>query len=189
MEQDAPRYHPIAIGLHWLLAACLLAQLFLGFWMEGVPKEPPGVRAGWFNLHKSTGLLLALLVVARLLWRLTHHPPDWPQTMPHWQQVAARHSHRLMYLCMLVLPLSGFLGSSFTPYPIRFFGLALPRLWEASAPLKELCTAAHVAASYALVALVGLHVGAALSHALRRDGVFGRMGWGRRMPQEETSLR
>jgi len=171
---DSQKYNRVAIALHWLLALALLGQLFLGFWMEGVPKEPPGVRAGWFNIHKSIGLILALLIVLRVIWRLMHTPPALP-ALPAWQKTAANWSHRLLYTCMVLMPLSGFLGSSFTPYPIKFFGTPLPRLWEASADLKELFGAVHTTTGFVMAALVALHIAAAVLHAVRRDGVVQRM--------------
>ena len=66
------RYSRAAIAMHWILALALFAQLALGWWMLDVPKSPPGVRAGWFNLHKSIGITLALFVLVRLSWRLAH---------------------------------------------------------------------------------------------------------------------
>jgi len=174
-EASRPHYHRVAIALHWLLAIALIYQLGLGIWMDGVPKSPPGLRAEWFNWHKSVGMLLGLLIVLRALWRLTHVRPAWPEAMPRWQQRAAGVSHALLYACMVVMPLSGFLGSSFTKYPIKFFGTPLPRLWEADPDLKTLLSAVHTGASYVFMALIALHVVAALGHALRRDGVFSRM--------------
>jgi cytochrome b561 len=172
---DYPRYHKLAILLHWLLAVALIGMLALGFWMEGVPKDPPGVRAGWFNLHKSIGIVIAWFILLRLLWRLTHRPPAWPVSMSKHQIKLAHLGHAAMYLCMVVLPLSGFLGSSFTPYPIKLFGLALPRLWDASPMLKQACTVVHTAAAYAMCALIAGHVAVAVRHALLRDGVMQRM--------------
>lgn len=169
------RYTRVAIALHWLLAVGLLYQLGLGLWMEGIPKTPPGVRAEWFNWHKSMGIVFGLLIVLRLLWRLTHRPPPLPKSLPRWQTWAAHANHSLLYGCMLAMPLSGFLGSSFTAYPIKFFGTPLPRGWEASAALKELFGAIHSTCSYVLMATIATHLLAALWHAHRRDGVVQRM--------------
>lgn len=169
------RYTRIAIALHWLLAFGLIYQLWLGVWMGDIPKTPPGLRAEWFNWHKSIGIVLALLIVLRGLWRLTHRPPELPESMPRWQTRAAQTSHAVLYACMVLMPLTGFLGSSFTPYPIKFFGTPLPRLWEASADLKELFSAMHTASSYVLMAGIALHIAAALWHMLRRDGIAKRM--------------
>lgn len=169
------RYNRVAIALHWLLAMGLIYQLSLGIWMDGVPKTPPGLRADWFNWHKSVGMVLGLLIVLRVLWRLTHASPALPGTMPRWQRRGASLSHALLYGCMVAMPLSGFLGSSLTKYPIKFFGMPLPRLWEANPDLKALCGSVHTGASYLFMLVIALHVAAALMHLLRRDGVFSRM--------------
>lgn len=70
-----PRYNRVAIALHWLLAALIIAMLALGWYMGGLPKGPE--RAGLFNLHKSVGTVVLLLVAFRLLWRAGHRPPGW----------------------------------------------------------------------------------------------------------------
>src|SRR5688572_8389659 len=125
------RYGTVAIALHWLIAALVFCQIYLGWWMIEIPKYPVGVRAGWFNLHKSIGLTIALLIVLRLAWRLRHAPPPLPASVPRWQARAAGISHFLLYAALLLQPLVGYLGSSFSGYPIKYFGIAMPRLaWE-----------------------------------------------------------
>ena len=175
-SENRPRYTRTAIFFHWLLAAGVFAQVSLGLWMIGIPKSPPGVRAYWFNVHKSIGITLGLLVLARLAWRLAHRPPALPATMVRWQRRAAQVSHYAMYACMIVLPLSGYLGSSFTKYPIKYFGYTLPHWgWDAPA-LKELCSQVHFVTATLFIVLILLHVSAALKHRfVDRDGVFERM--------------
>jgi cytochrome b561 len=172
---QAARYTHIAIALHWLLAIGLIYQLGLGLWMEDIPKTPPGLRAEWFNWHKSIGIVLGLSIVLRSMWRLTHRPPPLPDSMPTWQAWAANTSHTLLYVCMVAMPLSGFLGSSFTAYPIKFFGTPLPRLWEASADLKEIFGALHTVCGYVFMAAIAVHILAALVHIIRRDSIVKRM--------------
>src|SRR5260221_208209 len=91
------RYDKVAMALHWLVAALALAQIALGWWMLDLPKSPPGLRADWFNLHKSIGLTIGLLMLARLGWRLTHAAPPLPRSMPHWQGRPAPAGHFLPY--------------------------------------------------------------------------------------------
>jgi cytochrome b561 len=136
-------YTRTAIVLHWLIAAAVLVQVSLGLWMIAIPKSPPGVRAYWFNVHKSIGITIGLLVIIRLLWRLTHTPPPLPGSMRPWQRLGARISHYGLYACLILLPLSGYLGSSFTKYPILFFGQRLPHWGWDSPVLKELCSQVH----------------------------------------------
>lgn len=174
-SEQPSRYTRIAIALHWVLAIGLVYQLWLGVWMGDIPKTPPGLRAEWFNWHKSTGLVLGLLIVLRGLWRLTHRPPALPDSLPVWQGLAAHVNHALLYVCMVAMPVSGFLGSSFTTYPIKFFGAPLPRLWEASAGMKEFFSTLHTGSSYVFMAAIAVHLLAALWHVVRRDGIAKRM--------------
>ena len=177
---SAARYHSFSIALHWVIALLVLAQLALGWWMLELPKSPPGLRASWFNLHKSIGLSIGALMLVRLGWRLGHPAPPLPSTMPGWQARAARISHFLLYACLVLQPLWGYLGSSFTRYPIKYFGLTLPHWgWDAPA-LKDLFSALHFGTACVLMAVLSLHVAAALKHLLiDRDGVFQRMWpWG-----------
>ena len=171
-----PAYTRTAVALHWLIAICIIAQVALGLWMIGIPKDPPGVRAWWFNVHKSIGLTLGLFILLRVFWRVTHRAPPLPDAMPRWQRVAAAASHHLMYLCMVVMPVSGYLGSSFTKYPIVYFGNKLPH-WGWDAPvLKDLCSTVHLTTVVVLIALIAVHIAAALKHrVVARDGVFERM--------------
>lgn len=173
---ELSRYTSPAIGLHWIVALLVLGQFALGWWMLDIAKSPPGPRAYWFNAHKSIGLSIGLLVLARIAWRIGHRAPALPVTLPRWQALAAKASHLLLYLCMIVMPLSGYLGSSFSKYPIKYFGVTLPHWgWEAPA-LKELCSQIHFATVWLFMALVALHIAAALKHLLvNRDGVFERM--------------
>ncbi|MEJ6022059.1 cytochrome b [Ramlibacter sp. PS4R-6] len=168
-------YSRATVALHWLLAVLLIAQLVLGWWMVDLPKSPPGLRAGWFNVHKSIGIVLAVLVALRLAWRASHPAPA-AHALPAWQLAAAQATHGALYACMLLMPVSGFLGSSFTRYPIRFFGAALPLPHADWPAAKQLMADFHLAAAYAFVVLVALHVAASAWHWLQHDGVAARMG-------------
>ncbi len=177
------RYDRVAMVLHWTIAVLALFQIGLGWWMLDLPKSPPGLRAGWFNVHKSIGMTIGLLMLARLGWRLSHVAPALPASLPRWQARAARLSHGLLYAALIAQPLVGYLGSSFTRYPIKYFGVTLPHWgWDAPA-LKQVCSNVHFALACLISALVVLHVAAALKHFLARDGVFQRM-WPRRAQRE-----
>ena len=175
------RYGGIAIGLHWLIAIAVIGQIALGWWMIEIPKSPPGVRAGWFNLHKSIGLTIGLFVLLRLWWRLTHPAPPLPDSLPRWQRTVARTSHFLLYACLVIMPISGYLGSSFARYPIKYFGFTLPHWgWEEPA-LKEIMSTVHFGTVCVFMTLIATHIAAACKHLLiDRDHVFWRMAPARR---------
>jgi len=126
-------------------------------------------------------------MLARLGWRLSHVPPPLPASVPRWQARAARLNHGLLYAALILQPLVGYLGSSFTRYPIKYFGISLPN-WGWDAPgLKQLCSNVHFALACLITALVALHIAAALKHLFERDGVFQRM-WPRRTPRMPAGI-
>jgi cytochrome b561 len=173
-------YTRVAVLLHWIIAALVIAQASWGWWMQGIAKQPPGVRADAFNLHKSVGLVILGLMLVRLAWRLSHPPPPL-EGLPRWQAAAAATTHRLLYAALFVMPLSGYLGSVFSGYPVRWFGVRLPA-WGWSDPwIKDVMSATHLVTSVVLLAAILLHVAAALRHGLARDGVARRMAWPRRV--------
>ena len=171
--RGSERYHWVAILLHWVIAALIFGQFALGWYMVDLPKGPD--RSYFFALHKSLGLTAAMLIALRIAWRLTHPAPVLPATFPAWKIRAAALNHRLLYLCMVLMPLSGYLSSSFTPYPMKFFGLPFPKLGWAHELVNQIFTTIHVTTSYAFIVLIVVHVAAAVQHLLRRDGVFSRM--------------
>ena len=164
-----------AIALHWLVGLLIIGMLILGYYMINVPKGTPG-RASYFNLHKSIGVMVGVLILLRLAWRLTHRAPQLPNTMPQWEVRAARWSHRLLYLCMVVQPASGYISSSFNKYGVKFFGFPLPKWGWEDPGLRDLFGFIHYVAGAIFTALVVLHVLAAFKHLLvDHDGVFQRM--------------
>ncbi|MGH6622635.1 MAG: cytochrome b [Burkholderiaceae bacterium] len=176
MRDASPSYDRVAITLHWVIAVGVLAQLAFGWWMIDIPKQPTGLRAYWFNFHKSTGLLLGGLIALRILWRLTHRPPTLPASVPSWQARAAHISHFLLYACMVTMPLAGFLGSTYSGYPIRFFGFTIADWGWKDESLKNFFSVVHYSTAWLFMTLIGLHAAAALKHRLiDRDGVFERM--------------
>jgi cytochrome b561 len=169
-------YDPIAVLLHWFLAAAVAGQFALGWLMQEIAKSPPGPRAAAYNLHKSIGLAILLLMLFRLAWRAGHAPPPLP-AMPAWQERAAWANHALLYGLLVFMPVVGYLGSAFSGYPVRFFGMALPAWAARDEGLKWLMGVFHLGAAWLLAAAVGLHLAAVAKHQLvDRDGLLARMG-------------
>jgi cytochrome b561 len=180
-QAGAPsRYTWQAMALHWVLAVLIIGMLWLGFSLEDIPRNTPE-RGFYVNLHKSFGVLVLALVLLRMAWRATHKAPPLPASIPRWQAQAAAWSHRLLYVCMLLQPLSGYLASSFGKYGVKFFGIPLPQwAWESKA-VQSFFGTIHGVVAVTLLVLVAVHVAAALKHLLvNRDQVFQRMWPGRR---------
>jgi len=169
------RYSRTAVFLHWLLVLALLAQVGFGWFLGDVPRGTPE-RTVYVNLHKSTGILIGLIILVRLYWRLTHRPPALPAIMPAWKRAATRWSHVLLYTCMVVMPASGYLASNFSKYGVNFFNsVRLPPWGVDDTTLYALFNKVHVLTSWMFVALIALHILAALHHLAAKDGVFGRI--------------
>ena len=83
------RYSRTAVVLHWVIALAVLGQIAFGWYLQTVPRLTPD-RTVFVNIHKSTGLVIGLLILARIAWRLTHKPPPLPASMPAWSGAPRR---------------------------------------------------------------------------------------------------
>lgn len=170
------RYSRTAVALHWVIAAAVLGQIAFGWYLQTVPRLTPD-RTVFVNLHKSTGLAIGVLILVRLAWRLTHKPPPLPASMPAWERSAAKASHALLYACMLIMPIAGYTASNFSKFGVKLFNAVLLPPWGADdRAVYAFFNGLHVATSYVFVALIAIHVGAALRHLFfPRHGIFRRM--------------
>lgn len=169
------RYTTTAIILHWLIAVLLLGQFAFGLLLEDIPRGTPA-RGLYVNFHKSSGIVLGVAIVLRIAWRLTHPPPPLP-AMPAWQRQAAKLSHIVLYLCMMLMPLSGYLASNFSKHGIKFFNVVHWAPWGPDdRTVYLLFNQTHHATALVLAAFVALHVLAVAKHTLiDRDGLLRRM--------------
>jgi cytochrome b561 len=160
--------------LHWLMAVCILAMLFIGVGMVStvMPKYLPLVA-----IHKSLGIAILVLVLIRLSVRLRYGAPALPADLPEPMKLAAYLSHYALYALMIAMPLLGWAMLSAAAYPVVVFGHTfLPAIVPQSDSLHALLWGAHFYLAFAFFALVLMHVAAAMFHALvRRDGVFDAM--------------
>ncbi len=170
------RYDRVAIALHWSIGLAVIAQVSFGIFLDEIAPRGTPARGTVVNLHKSCGLVLLALVLARLAWRLRHAPPPWPASVPPWQQRAARWTHRALYGCMLLSPLSGATASNFSKHGVKFFGTYIPP-WGPDLPaVYAFFNGLHDIVGWTFVGLIAVHVAAALKHLWwDRDGVAGRM--------------
>ena len=163
-------FHPLHRLLHWLMAALILAQLFVGVSMVNELSTRHGLFIQW---HKAIGLALLALVLLRIVMRLCLAHPPIPSDLPAVQRLAAGISHWVLYALMLAMPLLGWAMLSAGGYPRP---LQLPAIAPHDLHLYAILRQAHGWAGYLLFATVLAHAGAALVHALvRRDGVMRSM--------------
>jgi len=171
-----PRYGGGAIALHWIHALLVIGLIAWGMWMADLPKGP---ERGWaFGIHKSFGLLAIALIIARIGWRLAHRPP--PNTAVHGLEARlASAGHVLLYVLLVVVPVAGLTSVNFTKYPLKFFGIDIPKPGHPDEALNAIFSATHQWLAWLLTALIVIHVLAAIRHGLKRDGTVQRMLPGR----------
>ena len=179
MTSVPQRFTPLQRALHWLMAVCILAMLFIGVGMVSTiaPKYLPLIA-----IHKSLGAVILLLGLIRLAVRWRCGAPALPADLPAPMKLAAELSHYILYALMIAMPLLGWGMLSAASYPVVLFGgLHLPMILPSSDSLHTLLWNAHFYLAFVFFALVLMHLAAALFHALvRHDGVFEAMGPGPR---------
>lgn len=189
MAASRTRYTTVAIVIHWLIAAAIIFQIILGWRMGDGPKGP--TTYALFQLHKSIGITILLLSLARLAWRLFNTPPAPPEGQPKWEQVASKVVHVGFYVIMIGLPLTGWIlvSTSRVPIPTLLFGTIpwphIPGLPELAAGPKhlwhEIGELGHGVLVKVTYLLLILHLGAVAKHQiLDKDEVFANMAPGAR---------
>jgi cytochrome b561 len=119
--------------------------------------------------------------VARIFWRLTHRPAPLPPEVPRWQARLAKLTEAALYIVIALMPLTGYLGASYSKSGVAFFGAPTPSWASPNHDTAEFFFGIHSFLIWVLVALVAAHVLGALKHLLiDRDGVFRRMSFIRR---------
>jgi len=171
------RYSTPAIVLHWLVALLIFVAFPLGLYMADLPLSPEKLKL--FSYHKWIGVTVFMLAGLRVVWRLTHTPPPLLASVAGWQRRASVVAHGLLYLLILVIPISGWLMSSAKGVQTVWFGvLPLPDLIGKDKALGHLLEEVHETLNYTLLALVVLHVAGALQHHfIERQPFLQRMGW------------
>ena len=172
MNPAEPRYSGPAKFFHWLVAALILFQIPLAYYMIGLPLSPDKLES--YALHKSVGISIFTLSALRLAWRFVRPPPPLSGDIAAWQASLARLAQWLLYGITFAMPLTGWLSSSAANFPVSLFGwFTLPNLVAPDKALHEQLELAHRVLAYTLFALLAVHVGAALHHhLLRRDRVL-----------------
>jgi cytochrome b561 len=177
------RYSLPAIFLHWGIAILIVVNVWLGFRYQSLNGFAQFQVLQW---HKSVGVTILVLAVLRVSWRMLNPPPAaLPSVLP-WQRKAARYAHGMLYILMVLLPLTGWIIVSASPTNIRtllYGAIPWPHLGFVHSlvlaqrkSVEAVSTGIHHLLLYILCGLVLLHVSAALKHQFYdQDDLLARM--------------
>lgn len=152
--------------LHWWTAALIMLTFPLGFLMVNLPTSELLLKFLSYQLHKSLGITVIILVITRLAVRARKARPPWPDEMPAWQRRAASTAHAILYGLLLAVPILGYFTAASAPaeVPTLFFGIPIPHVIGANAALFALLRPVHKGVAIALVVLASGHAAIALHH-------------------------
>jgi cytochrome b561 len=170
-------YTRVAMLLHWLIAALMLITIPLGLYSANVEGA---LSDQLTNVHKLIGIAILALTLVRIGWRLTHRPPALPEAMAPALRLVARATHVAFYVILLAMPLSGWWMTSAFPKRHAF---GIPGLFDVPFLPVEMGMASagaaheiHEILGWMALALIALHVAAALKHHfIDRDDILVRM--------------
>jgi cytochrome b561 len=182
LKNTREQWGSVSKALHWVVVALILVMAWIGLRMGDMPNGPDKIAT--YATHKSIGITILVLVLARLAWRLYAGAPDAVPGTPRLQERVASLTHWALYALLLAMPISGWVVNSSSGFPLQWFGLFnLPAITGKDHALHELSEELHEWLFWAMVTLAVLHAAAALYHHLFvRDATLVRMLPGRRRP-------
>jgi cytochrome b561 len=174
-DSATPAYTLTARILHWSVAALVLTMIPVGVAIANA--DFGAWQNALYDLHRSAGALVLVLMLGRLCWRLTHPAPPLPEDIPALQQFAAHATHWALYGLLIAQALAGWVATSAYRAPIRVFWLFdLPPIWREDRAFSEMMFAGHKAIGILIALLLCAHIGGALyHHFIRKDRVLMRM--------------
>ncbi len=174
LKNTEETYGALSKFFHWVMAIIIIAMLLSSYWMMGL--EPTPFKWSVYKLHKSLGVFLLIILIARFSWRLNNKTPKMPEGIPSSEALLASIFHNLLYFLMLAMPLSGYIMSTTGGHGVEFFGLPLPSIVNVDKDLSKIARNGHTIISYLLYGFITLHILAACyHHYFRKNIVLTRM--------------
>ena len=190
------KYSKPAIILHGLTALLIFIMFAIGWFMADIPKDAPktatldlfdlGVytmqfaeaitpRTFYFNLHKSIGVTVLVLILVRVYVRLSNQPPAFPASMKDWEKKVADLAHKGLYLLMVLMPISGAIMAINSKFGIMWFGIPLVAGMD-NANMRDIFKEIHEFVGFVLITLIVFHIVAAIKHkVIDKDDILSRM--------------
>lgn len=169
-------YDPVAVLLHWGMAVLIIALLAVGMYMSDLlPSDP--YKWPLYGMHKAVGIIVLALVLVRIAWRGLNPPPTPLETQARWERVLAHVIHMLLYIAMVMMPISGYVMSAAGGHPISIFGIIdVPLLIGKNEDLGHTAKEVHEMIGNVIIALLVLHVAGAVKHHVKdKDNTMLRM--------------
>ena len=161
--------------LHWAIAGFVFVQIALGWAAVSWRLSP--TKLDLFVWHKSTGMLILLLMATRAAWRMANAVPSLPDDLRPAERLLARLSHLLLYVLLFLMPVTGWILTSASNIPFSMFWLIpIPAIVHPDEAIADAAAGVHFALFVLLSLLLVLHIGAALRHHfLKHDDILVRM--------------
>ncbi len=157
-------YGMVAIVLHWLVALCVVGLFALGVWMTELTYYDDWYKRGP-DLHKSIGILLFFMMLARVVWRATNVKPEHEPGTGALTRRMADSVHILLYILLFAIMISGYLISTADGKPIHVFGLfPVPATISGISNQEDIAGEVHWYLALIVISLASLHALAALKH-------------------------
>lgn len=176
IRNSANSYGIVSIAFHWLVAVVVFGLFALGVWMTGLTYYDVWYKTGPY-IHKSIGILLFFVMLARVVWRASNTAPDDEPSVGVVQRRIAHGVHLLLYLLLFAMMISGYFISTADGRPIQVFDLfTVPATVSGIPNQEDIAGKIHWYLALVLISLVVLHAGAALKHHfIDRDRTLKRM--------------
>ena len=161
--------------LHWLVALSVLTTVPVALAMGRAAPGP--MQDNLYNFHKSLGVTIFVLMVLRIISRVTAGAPAPEPTLNRFQRAASSAVHGLLYLLLILMPINGYVANSLFGAATPVFGLfEIPPLLAKNEAFANSIFMVHRLMGFTVLALAAVHIAAALQHYfIRRDGVLQRM--------------
>jgi len=173
---SADSYGLVNKHFHWIMAVIIIFNFILALILDDFPKGP--MRSFLFSIHKSTGILVIILLIPRLLWRLVNTVPVSLGNVKTLNKLS-KYVHYFFYFILLVVVFSGWTYSSARSGPFEVFGLfTAPALIENNQVVASIAKEIHGISVYIFITVLGIHVASLLHHYIFKDKTLKRMWYG-----------
>lgn len=173
IRNTTSNYGSVSKFFHWTVFILVTLMLCFGFFLHLLPST---MKATSYNLHKLTGLGILLLMILRSIWTIINPKPTLPKTVPLWEVASARISHLLLYVLLLIMPLSGWIMASAANKPPVLLGQRLMLPIYPHHQLKHMMNQAHEIIAWLIIITISIHICAALRHHfVLKNNVLKRM--------------